>query len=112
MGIHRVLCTGAGVCHPFWHGCTVGRPHQQPDQGSAGILPKSHVRWGLPVVKTWFPAWPFGRLSHCWGSQHDLGPIVMSGLTSRRSWFRMNTYRSLFVNIPLKSSREASTPFS
>ncbi|GFV19423.1 transposable element Tc3 transposase [Trichonephila clavipes] len=29
---------------------------------------------GVPVEMTQLPAWLFSRFSHCWGSQHHLGP--------------------------------------
>ncbi|GFU14541.1 hypothetical protein TNCV_3251611 [Trichonephila clavipes] len=38
-GIHRVQCIGTGGRHPFWHGCSAGRPRHQPGQASAGMLP-------------------------------------------------------------------------
>ncbi|GFU46675.1 hypothetical protein TNCV_1546821 [Trichonephila clavipes] len=117
---------GAGGHHPFWHGRRVGRPRQQPDKASGGILPKSHVRWfgesgqqprlspgasesdsqrpefpmafqGSWGFKSWqnicqlfsflrvnetsscddsLPSWLIGWLSHCRGSQHDLGLTI------------------------------------
>ncbi|GFV85809.1 core histone macro-H2A.1 [Trichonephila clavipes] len=45
--IHRVLCIGAGGCHPLWHGRRESKPRQQPDQASRGIIPKK----SYPVFK-------------------------------------------------------------
>ncbi|GFV59826.1 hypothetical protein TNCV_4739541 [Trichonephila clavipes] len=55
--------------HPSWHDCRVNKPRQQPGQTSGE--PNR-----LPVGMTQLPAWPFGRFSHCRGSQKDLGPTL------------------------------------
>ncbi|GFX38435.1 hypothetical protein TNCV_2344091 [Trichonephila clavipes] len=74
-GIYRVQCIGAGGRNPFWHGRRVGsRLAKSVEVYSQKVM--SGESRGLSVETNRLSAWLFGRLSHCRGSQHNMGSTV------------------------------------